>query len=288
MSAAVDASHDVDNIVVPLVDHRNFHTADPVQIKKEYCFFLKTVQSSVFRTLIDAMKEIVADTNVVFDTRGILVKAIDESQHAMLHLRLNADKFEEYICSGTFVCGVALINLHKLLKTMGTTDVLMIYQRRGEQNTLCIRIENSKKAKTATYKLFLLDLQIARITSKAPEFKHAISIESSEFHKIIREMKDISSHMEIQCLSSTIKFLSVKGSFAEAAVHLSVEKVDSGDNETHLVQGVFDLRYLSMFTKCTPLSKKVNLYMKNDYPLIIQYDVSNMGIIQLVLMMSDM
>ena len=272
---------------IPQVDHRDFHNADPKLIEKEFCFFLKTVQSSVFRTLIDAMKEIVADTNIIFDERGVMVKAIDDSQHAMLHLRLEADKFEEYICSGTYVCGVALINLHKLLKTMGTTDVLMIYQRRGEQNTLSIRVDNNNKAKTATYRLFLLDLQKAHITSTTPEFKHAISIESTEFHKIVREMKDISTHMEIQCHEQTIRFLSVKGSFAEAAVHLGVDKNVRNASSLQLVQGIFDLRYLCMITKCTPLCRKVNLFMKNDYPLIIQYDVSNIGTIQLVLMMSD-
>lgn len=271
---------------VPQVDPRDFHNADPEMISSEFCFYLKTIQSAVFRTLIDAMKEIVADTNLIFDEKGLLVKAIDESQHAMLHLRLSGDKFEEYICNGTYVCGVALINLHKLLKTMSSTDVLMIYQRKGEQNTLSIRVENNNKAKTATYKLFLLDLQKTNITSTTPEFKHAISIESTEFHKIVREMKDISTHMEIQCHEQTIRFLSVKGAFAEAAVHLGVDKTDRS-NSVQIVQGIFDLRYLCMITKCTPLCRKVHLFMKNDYPLIIQYDVSNMGKCQLILMMSD-
>ena len=269
-----------------LVYNNCFHDIGIEKIEHEYCFYLKTVQSTVFRTLIDAMKEIIADCNLIFDEKGILVKSIDASQHAMVHLRLNSDKFEEYVCKGKYICGIALINLHKLLKTMSTTDVLMLFQRRGEQNTLSIRVENNKKAKTSTYELFLLDLQSPTITSRAPEFKHAISIDSNEFHKIVREMKDISSFLEIRCHESTIKFLSVKGSFAEASINLRIHSNDHGQNND-LVQGVFDLRYLSMFTKCPPLSKKVNLYLKNDYPLIIQYNVSNMGTIQLVLMMSD-
>ena len=121
---------------IPVVDSRDLHNADREKIRSEFCFFVKTVQSTAFRTLVDAMKEIVADTNIVFDERGIMVKAVDDPQNAMVHLRLHADQFEEYICEGTHVCGVALLHLHRLLKTMASTDVLMIYMRRSMRSVL--------------------------------------------------------------------------------------------------------------------------------------------------------
>ena len=286
---------------IPVVDSRNLHLADPQSIRKEFCFFLKTVQSTAFRTLVDALKELVADTNIVFDERGIMVKAVDEPQNAMVHLRLHKERFEEYICEGTHVCGVALIHLHRLLKTMGSTDILMIYMRRASREKLEIRIENNKKNKTAHYRLFLLDLKRTTIEAQTPEFDHAISINSSEFNKIVREMKDISSNIDIRCYATTLRFSSVRGSFADADVYLGVhsdtgeavalegqQPPAQGDGESHdIVQGIFDLKYLSTFTKCTPLSKKVLLYLRNDFPLIVQYDVSNLGQISLLLMMED-
>ena len=243
------------------------------------------MQSSVFRTLIDATKEIVVDANIVFDPRGILVKTIDESCNAMIHMRLNGDKFEEYICTGTFVCGVSLLHLYKLLKTMSTTDVLMMYQRKGT-NDLGIRIEHNKRAKTNLFKLHLLDLNKREFEPFAPEFDQAIRINSSEFHKIIREMKDISPQIDIRCHDTTLSFKSVNGSFADAEMFLAIAP-NEGSRSSKLVQGIFCLRYLSMFTKCTPLSRDVNIYLKNDYPLILQYQVSDLGMIQLVLMMED-
>jgi proliferating cell nuclear antigen len=316
-----------DEYPLPVVDTRNFHGADPDHIKQEYCFFLKTVQSMVFRTLVDAMKEIVADTNVVFDERGVLVKAMDEPQNALIHLRLHATELEEYICDGTHVCGVALLHLHRILKTMSSTDVLMLYMRRSNRNVLEIRIENNKKAKTSHYSLYLLDLQKTNIHVRSPEFPQAISIDSTEFHKIIREMKDISRSVDIQCHRNTLRFKSVKGTFAEADIHLGIRSTgdattrvgtgaptplsvaaasssnmtaadtghgdddddDGGDDGLYpdVVQGVFSLKYLSQFVKCTSLSKKVHLFLKNDYPLIVQYSVSNLGTIRLVLVYDD-
>jgi len=246
---------------------------------------MKSVQSTVFKTLIDACKEIVADCNIRFDKKGILIKTVDESYNAMIYLRLNADKFEEYHCrEQSYTCGIALLNMHKLLKTMSSSDVLSLYQNEDNPNRLEIMIENNKKAKMAKFKLHLLDLQKPTIKSFSPEFEHAISIDSSEFHKIIREMKDISSKLEIQCYGKTLKFKSVEGHFADGEILLGINDEKETDS---LVQGIFDLKFLSTFTKCTPLSKTVHLYLKNDYPLIVQYDVNDIGNIQLVLMMEQ-
>ena len=101
-------------------------------------------------------------------------------------------------------------------------------------------------------------------------------------------MKDISPNIDIRIHNNTLRFKSVLGSFAEASVFLGITRDQSVEVAAdEVAQGIFSLKYLSMFTKCTPLSKEVVLFLKNDYPLIVQYNVSNMGTIQLVLMMED-
>jgi proliferating cell nuclear antigen len=53
----------------------------------------------------------------------------------------------------------------------------------------------------------------------------------------------------------------------------------SGD----IVQGVFSLKYLVLFTKCTNLSSSVEIYLKNDYPLIVKFMVASLGELKLCL-----
>ena len=50
-----------------------------------------------------------------------------------------------------------------------------------------------------------------------------------------------------------------------------------------IVQGYFALKHLVLFTKCTNLSSSIELYLKNDYPLIIRYQVANLGEVKLCL-----
>jgi len=43
------------------------------------------------------------------------------------------------------------------------------------------------------------------------------------------------------------------------------------------------LKHLVLFTKCTNLCPAIEIYLKNDYPLIIRYTVANLGEVKLVL-----
>lgn len=42
----------------------------------------------------------------------------------------------------------------------------------------------------------------------------------------------------------------------------------------------FSLKYLTNFTKATPLSDSVSLSMSNDVPLLVEYKVSEVGYIR--------
>ena len=49
------------------------------------------------------------------------------------------------------------------------------------------------------------------------------------------------------------------------------------------IQGIFSLKYLLLFTKCTNMCNQIHIYIKNDYPLVITYSVANLGDIKLCL-----
>ena len=48
-------------------------------------------------------------------------------------------------------------------------------------------------------------------------------------------------------------------------------------------KSIFSLKYLCLFTKCTNLCNLLHMYIKNDYPLVIKYDIANLGHIKLCL-----
>ena len=60
--------------------------APQVEDKSSYAMEIKTVQSSAFRVLIEALKEILTDANIECDKDGLKIIAMDASQTVLVHL----------------------------------------------------------------------------------------------------------------------------------------------------------------------------------------------------------
>ena len=86
-----------------------------------YCLELKTVQAVPFKVLIEALKDLLTDTCIEFDETGMKILAMDTTHTVMVHLKLEAGKFEHYYCEGRINVGVNMLNLHKLIKTINNS-----------------------------------------------------------------------------------------------------------------------------------------------------------------------
>ena len=99
-------------------------------------------------------------------------------------------------------------------------------------------------------------------------------------------MNNLAEFVEIKNVDNEI-ILTCTGVFCTQETVLSDKENDSiqitSENKDDIIQGNFSLKYLVLFTKCTNLSNTVELYLKNDYPLIIKYTVASLGNIKLCL-----
>ena len=50
-----------------------------------------------------------------------------------------------------------------------------------------------------------------------------------------------------------------------------------------IIQGEFSLKNLSYFIKCTNLCNQIEMYLDNDLPLVVKYNVASLGEIKLCL-----
>ena len=246
---------------------------------------VRTVQSGAFKTLIEASKELLSDTCIEFDDTGMKIVSMDTSHIVLVHLKLDANKFEYYYCRSRLVIGLNMINFHRLIKTLNSSDTLTLFVDEIDYNQLGIRLENVDKNTRTTFKLNLLDLDNPKITVNPAEFNSVITLPSCDFQKIIRDCSNISDLVELRNVGSQLVF-SCKGDFCTQETILcdqSSATTTINGSEDEIVQGVFSLKFLSLFTKCTNLSNTVELYLKNDYPLICVYAVASLGTLKLCL-----
>ena len=55
------------------------------------------------------------------------------------------------------------------------------------------------------------------------------------------------------------------------------------DNSNKVIQGVFSLKNLGYFIKCTNLCGQIEMFLENDLPLVVKYSVASLGEIKLCL-----
>ena len=257
--------------------------------KEDICSYvleIKTVQSQAFKILIEALKELLTDTCIEFDDSGMKIVSMDTSKCVLAHLKLDACKFEYYNCEGKLTIGINMLNLYKLIRTINSNDTLTLFVEANDINHLGIKIENGEKNSKTTYKLNLLDLDNSKITIDNVEFNTVINLPCADFQKICRDMNNIAESVEIKNISNQL-ILSCKGDFCnqETIIVDNDNGVNTINNKkgNEIVQGVFNLKYLVLFTKCTNLCSTVELLIKNDYPLVVRYMVASLGELKLAL-----
>ena len=250
-------------------------------------FEIRTVQSGAFRTLIEALKEILTEANLEFDSTGIKIIDVDETHTVLTYLRLHADRFEGYYCPAKHILGINMIYLFKLIKTLSNNDSLTLFLPASNPNKLGIRAENAEKGTTHTWMMKLFDTNIQNIELPNIAFTSTIHMPSSDFQKICRDFNALAEKLEITSSNSDLIFRCV-GDFVDGETIImsnnqSGIEVKRNENSNEIVQGMFELKYLVLFTKCTNLCPTTVIYLRNDFPLVLKYMVANLGEIRLLL-----
>jgi len=260
---------------------------------EDFLLDIKTVQASTIKLVVDALKEILMDVNLEFDNTGMKIIAMDNTHIVLIHLKLEADKFEKYYCNKKIYVGINMLKLHMLIKTITNNDILSIFISKDDPNILGINIENIEKNVITTYKLPMLDIDVLNVEIPPVDFNTIISMPSVYLQKIIRDMHNLAEYIEIKNIEGKL-ILSCKGEFCSQETILGTEKTQNilikknDDINQEIIQGIFSLKYLSIFTKCTNLCNVVEIYLKNSYPIILRYSIASLGEIKLCLAQQDM
>jgi len=253
---------------------------------------IKTVQIAPFRTLMTALKDILLETNITFSKDGIRIINMDKSHTILAHLHLAAENFELYECKKEkIIIGVNMFHLFKLINSIDNDDTLTIYIENADYNDgivsyLALKFENGEIKQCKTQKLRLIEPELEELEYPDVTFSSVINLPSADFQKIVRDLSCISDKLEIKSVGNELIF-KCSGQFASAEIHRTesdgnMEFIMKQDS-SKIIQGEFSLKNLGYFIKCTNLCSQIELYLENDLPLVVKYDVASLGSIRLCL-----
>jgi len=257
---------------------------------------IKTVQISPFRTLITALKDILTETNITFQPDGIRIVNMDKSHTVLAHVFLESQNFEVFECKKEkIIIGVDVLHLFQLINTIDNDDTLTIYienndYKDGVVTHLALKFENGGIKQYKIQKLKLIEPDQEELQYPDVKFSSIINLPSSDFQKIIRNLTVISDKLEIKSVGSELIF-KCEGLFASAEIHRAESDGSMSytlkQDSSKVIQGEFSLKNLGYFIKCTNLCPLIELYLENDYPLVVKYFVASLGTIRLCLAASS-
>jgi proliferating cell nuclear antigen len=276
--------------------------------------YLKTPHVQALKTLIEVLATILVDITIEFtgnkvkissseekgkkskkhsqeskntQFNGLKILATSSEKTVLICLKLYASEFTEFACKNKpdnrYLIGVNIISLYKLMKTIDNKeDTLELYIDNDDIQSLVLSVSYSKMGRKSDSKLRLIEYEPVSITPPPVEADVMITMSATEFHKICKDMIQIGSEVEIKCTMSTLIFTCVGDNMSiDKRYTISedgIKIVFTNQNKNLIIQGMYKLREINMFSKCASLSTHVQLMMKvNKYPLIIQYTVATLG-----------
>lgn len=261
---------------------------------------ITTVQTAAFKTLIEALKDILVDCNLEFipdgegegtdKTGSIKILAVNNQAGMLVHMRLHSTNFDEFECQCRQAIGMNMQIFYKVIKTINNSDILTLHRSSNdyEKNRMAVKISNKDKKQSFQYSLQIIDVDNDVLDVSQASFQAIVIMNSCDFQKVCKDMNGIEAKYVDITLAGNVFRISGKGDsavgkaeFSENQNTVTINRKEEAKNV--IITGKYELKNLLLFTKCTNLCNHIEIYLKNDYPLLIKYTVASLGYMHLCL-----
>ena len=117
-------------------------------------FKAKLNDVTLFKKLINAIKDLNDQMNFCISETGISLQAYDISHIALISINLFPKGFEEYKCTQNLTLGIRLSDLHQDLKFIGNEDSITLLYENNESELKLISENESKYIYFINFKKF--------------------------------------------------------------------------------------------------------------------------------------
>lgn len=233
----------------------------------------------------DSSSKEVAKKNDEEEEEGIRIFNIDENQTLLIFVKLLSEQFLKFDCKyPEYKIGVELTPLFKQFKIMDKEGMLTIYVDDDDKQHLNLDVSNDDAKCSTNHQVKLLDLNARKWKLPPSKFTIVVTMDCSEFHKICRDMHSVNCEfMEITCTDKKITFSCVGDS---TKINKTYDNGGSGvkikcprrkKDKIVIVNNIYELKYLTMFNKCSNICSEIQIFLKDEYPMFMRYSIATLG-----------
>lgn len=216
---------------------------------------------------------------------GIRIMALDDRETLLIYVKLESSNFVRfYVKPHIHSVGLDLLEFHKFMKTVDKESVMKIFIDKDDEQSLQFELRNEIKHNSKKYKQKLMDIDDNSNQLPADaNFEMSVIMDTVDFRKACSEINQFSEYVEITCTSKKITF-KCKGdqsdfsvSYDNSSSGVRILSLNKNTKVPCIVQAIYDLKHLVTFGKCVNLCSEMQIYLKNDFPLFIRYNIGSLG-----------
>jgi proliferating cell nuclear antigen len=221
---------------------------------------------------VSILSELVNDVKIKLDADKLEIVAMDPANVAMIVFRLLNSAFAEYDIKGVEVISVNLESLKQVLGRAKPNDNIVL-ELDEEKNRLKIGLRGESKR---NFNLGLIDIHEKE--QKVPELDFSGSVEMSNvvFNEAVEDMDIVADTVSLSTDGNSF-LIEAAGNTHDAKVSFNKsESISVALNEDkENVKAKYSIVYLKKILKGGKLADKVSLKFGQDYPLQIEYKVTD-------------
>jgi proliferating cell nuclear antigen PCNA len=258
----------------------NFIPADAVELNDEDDDidddFIEEVNDSTVHT---------KDANKKRNNGGITIIKSSEDNTTLIKLIMDATNFEYFRCEPRkgdkmITIGIDLNIFNSYLKNIDDDKPLVMYMNADNRNSLYIHNYNDDSDSSQSNEV---DIDLIDIPNGDPniehqqEFPNMIFMKSKVFHTLCKNLSLKSNIVEIISVDNEIHF---KGKSEGGKVTRTFKDKNKSDLKVHsskMVQAIYDLKSIMHFSKCEKICEDIILYLKDDFPLLMEIRIGDIG-----------
>jgi proliferating cell nuclear antigen len=230
---------------------------------------LEPGKTDIFVAVFQHISKFTEHMNLMFEKERLFVQAINSSHIVILEIYLPKEWFSKYLTDGTRI-GVNAALFYKVLKKREKTQTIHIH---CEKDTIHFHFTGPDKTifdKQFEIPLIDLDTEILDIPHIVHQAEFSLSTE--KFASLVSQLKEFGDSLEIQCSEEKIALCSHSSENGKMGAEISIDDLEEFSiDEGEKIRIDFALRYLHDICQYQRLTKRVEIKLSADFPMMILY-----------------
>lgn len=260
----------------------------------------------IFTTIFQIIKSISEQISIHFTDEKLFIQTMDPSKVSVLEIAIRSSWFDFYSCQeDNLHIGINTSILHRILSSKEKTQTIHFEyntEDAGNEDKLFVNMvevtpakelqtnnegdlvlphstdtssvvsKNYKNVYNRYFEVPLINLENELMEIPNIDYEAEISLPSVNFAILIHQLKGFGEVLNIKCNENDIQFISKSTENGSMRVEIKIDELTGFSIiEGEYINVSFSLQYINTISAYSKISKTVELKIRRDYPIRVDY-----------------